>query len=345
MIAEIISKSQVDKAGKKIRESLNKNSTYKKSINVVKKWRSNHSESLRSVRYHIEYEGKKIDNGSLTIQRLKRIISIENKLKRSTVRLSKMQDIGGCRIIVSDINKLIKLKENLSQANPRNKKLINVVDYTLKPNLKTGYRGIHLIYKCSEEYQIEAQLRTKLQHYWATSVEIAGTYLNQNIKAGIVEEKFNDWLEFFRLSSILFAQEEYRKNNSCVVQYEENENEEIIKQKILGINRKINALYKLGSYSFSNAALEENNLIEGDKHFILKVDEEKGRINILSFSKNQEENAKKKYSALERQNLKNSEINIVMVSAKSLREIKTGFPNYFADSRLFIQKLSGIIYK
>jgi ppGpp synthetase/RelA/SpoT-type nucleotidyltranferase len=335
------SKSQIDKAGQIIKNSKNKTNEYKNSIKIIKKWREYHSDSLKSTRYHIDYEGKKIDKKSLTIQRLKRIISIESKLKNSTTRLSKMQDIGGCRIIVSDINKLQKLYENIQNATPANKLITNIVDYIKSPNSKTGYRGIHIIYQCLAQYQIEVQLRTKLQHSWATAVEIAGTFLRQNIKSGKIDSEYLEWLEFFRLSSIVFANEEKKKNIASVLV--EN-NLDDIKKKLIAIEQNLNAFSKLNSYSVSTKEINRNRQNhEKHEHFVINLNELTGQGNITFFKKNQELEAEKEYSRLEIKHTTNSSINIVLVSAKSINDIKIGFPNYFADSSFFINNLKNIL--
>ena len=49
---------------------------------------------------------------------------------------------------------------------------------------------------------IEIQIRTHLQHIWATAVETMGIYLNQNLKAGQGSKDIN---RFFALISSLFA--------------------------------------------------------------------------------------------------------------------------------------------
>lgn len=335
------SKSQIDRAGQIIKSSKNKTNEYKNSIKIIKNWREDHSSSLKSTRYHIDYEGKKVDKKSLTIQRLKRIVSIESKLKNSTTRLSKMQDIGGCRIIVSDINKLQQLHENIQKASPTNKSIINIVDYIKSPNIKTGYRGIHIIYQCFAQYQIEVQLRTKLQHSWATAVEIAGTFLKQNIKSGKIDLEYLEWIEFFRLSSIVFANEERKKN---IVSVLIESNLDSIKEKLIFIEQKLNAFSKLKGYSVSTKEINRNRQNrEKHEHFVINLDESTGKGNITFFKKNQEKEAKKEYSRLEIKHTANSSINIVLVSAKSINDIKIGFPNYFADSSFFIDNLNNLL--
>ena len=50
--------------------------------------------------------------------------------------------------------------------------------------------------------RIELQIRTRLQHLWATAVETAGLYTKKSLKSGQGE---NGWLEFFMIVSSLFS--------------------------------------------------------------------------------------------------------------------------------------------
>lgn len=52
---------------------------------------------------------------------------------------------------------------------------------------------------------IEVQFRTKLQHMWATAVEMMGIYTNSNLKSS---QGDYDILRFFELVSSIFAIEE-----------------------------------------------------------------------------------------------------------------------------------------
>ena len=92
---------------------------------------------------------KKIDKDALVAQRIKRRESIEDKLKRLKDRgltLSQMQDLGGCRAIVSTTWPIDDLVEALT-TNPRmGHRLLRVDDYIRNPK-GAGYRGMHLIYE------------------------------------------------------------------------------------------------------------------------------------------------------------------------------------------------------
>lgn len=67
-----------------------------------------------------------------------------------------------------------------------------------------GYRRIHLIYRYHNDkvphyngLQLELQLRTRLQHAWATAVETMGTFLGLALKSGQGEDQ---WRSFFEVA-------------------------------------------------------------------------------------------------------------------------------------------------
>jgi hypothetical protein len=74
-----------------------------------------------------------------------------------------------------------------------------------------GYRSHHFVFKFrgeghAEHYnglRIEVQLRSRLQHVWATAVEAVGMVRRQDLKAG---EGDANWLRLFALMSSEFAE-------------------------------------------------------------------------------------------------------------------------------------------
>ena len=127
----------------------------------------------------------------IVAQRLKRLDSIIGKLKRfENMNLYRIQDLGGCRIICEDIDSLDGMIERLKYV--KDFKLIRIMSYVDHPK-ESGYRGVHMIYeycgKDSESYFkdifIELQVRTKMQHAWATTVEILGLLYNSALKSSI----------------------------------------------------------------------------------------------------------------------------------------------------------------
>ena len=70
---------------------------YFDALEVINNWRSSHSGPLLSMRMLLTRQAQSVDPNALIAQRIKRLSSIELKLKRfRTMKLSQMQDIGGC---------------------------------------------------------------------------------------------------------------------------------------------------------------------------------------------------------------------------------------------------------
>jgi ppGpp synthetase/RelA/SpoT-type nucleotidyltranferase len=71
---------------------------------IINNWRSSHSFPLQSFKMTLLSRAKKIDGKAIVAQRLKRLVSIDAKLRRfADMKLTQMQDIGGCRAVVCAI--------------------------------------------------------------------------------------------------------------------------------------------------------------------------------------------------------------------------------------------------
>ncbi len=98
------------------------------------------------------------------------------KLKRSSTRLSRMQDIAGVRIVVSGPLDQDRAVEELTQL-----ALCRVQDRRATPSY--GYRAVHIIYDV-DSVPVEAQVRTKLQHAWAELSEKLADRFGPDVKYG-----------------------------------------------------------------------------------------------------------------------------------------------------------------
>src|ERR1700678_2996157 len=101
-----------------------------------------------TVTAFLSKEVSDLDHSGIVSQRLKRLESIEIKLRHSHTRLTQMQDIGGCRAILQNVDKVRRLAEAMQRPDlfrGEFKYLVSVhSDYVLKPKTD-GYRGVHLI--------------------------------------------------------------------------------------------------------------------------------------------------------------------------------------------------------
>lgn len=168
---------------------------FDEAMQVLSYWRFTHESSLNFATKLLESKCEKIDKNFIVGKRLKRSESIINKLIRfEDMSLRNMSDIGGARAIVSNVKRVNKVvREFRSHPSIYRKR-----DYISKPK-EDGYRGVHLLGEFlnsdKQKRKIEIQIRTKIQHNWATTVEIVDLFTSQSLKSNIGHQ---DWKEFFR---------------------------------------------------------------------------------------------------------------------------------------------------
>lgn len=123
-------------------------------------------------------------------QRLKRAATILDKLTREpTMALSKMQDIGGCRAIVSSVEEVRAIQARLTSNRPP----VRVSDYIASPR-PSGYRGVHVVVTYDDRF-VEVQIRMQLMHEWAVAVERLGGRMDADLKSGVGPREVLEWLE------------------------------------------------------------------------------------------------------------------------------------------------------
>lgn len=164
-----ISKTQVDRLGERLKAGNYDDA----DLTLLDEYR-------RSFSYAYEMLVKKIQNRipvEPTGRSGKSTKSIVEKLNRESIRLSQMQDIAGCRIVVLGIptqNLIIRLfNEEFPEA--------HVDDRRIKPSY--GYRAVHVIAEIDHK-MIEVQVRTFLQNKWAELSEKLSEKLDVRIKYG-----------------------------------------------------------------------------------------------------------------------------------------------------------------
>jgi hypothetical protein len=104
------SKGRIDKAGKELITLSPSDPRMDEALEVINNWRSCHSFPLQSIKMTLLKRAKKISSKAIIAQRLKRLRSISIKLgDNPNMKLSQMQDIGGCRDILSNIAQVDRL--------------------------------------------------------------------------------------------------------------------------------------------------------------------------------------------------------------------------------------------
>lgn len=325
----ILTNNQINQAG----ETLKHTPDNSDALSMLSIWRANHLHALDLAFKLVKRHTDKVGNQAIYGKRLKRISSILHKLHRNPkMKMSRMQDIGGCRVILSDYVKVLNLYELLKQSKSI---LPNDKNYIFYPK-EDGYRSIHLIYQCNspnpeyDELKIEIQLRTKLQHAWATTVEIIDTFDGQGLKLG---GGTDDWKEFFRLVSDEFAWLE----KLPIIDRNVEQNRTRLKE----LSTKLNVMEKLAGYAGFIKFSDTDNMVKNAAYSILELHIDTMK-HCFTVYRNIDD-AKDAYLRLETEYLNNDLVNVLMLPMVNIKQIKESYPNYFADSDKFIATLNQII--
>lgn len=184
MTGPALTTSQVNKAGKTLRSwvrgELVDEANYRAALEVLLRFRAAHqlplTKATMGLRSMVSTEGCRVE----VTQRLKREPTILDKLRREpTLALATMQDVGGCRAVLDSIDEVRRVQRRLSKRRPPTR----VSDYISDPR-SSGYRGVHLIV-VYDDRSIEVQLRTRVMHEWAITVERLSGRLDTDLKSGV----------------------------------------------------------------------------------------------------------------------------------------------------------------
>lgn len=339
------SKSQTDLAGVTLCNVTTSKEAKEKALEILSNWRASHSYPMHIFKKRLKNSSEKIDKNALSSQRLKRVSSIIKKLqrkydgKKATMKLTQMQDIAGCRAILSNVKLARQLHQEYYISGSLKHKKINEKDYITNPK-EDGYRSIHIVYRFKSDKKkdiyndllIEIQIRSKLQHVWATAVETAGFFTGQAIKSNEGEK---EWKEFFKLVSSAFA-----KMEKCPIVPNTLNNENELRKAIIEKENELQVIKKMENWAKSIKFFEELKSKKNAQFFLLELDTIQEKLIITSYSNLQEEQALKEYTRIEKNIYGKKEYDVVLVGADTTTDLKKAYPNYFLDTKEFIKQLN-----
>lgn len=334
------SKNQINKAGEIIIKDNPNIGELLSAYEIVDNWRLCHSYPINTFQSTLRTKLKKIDKSSFLVsQRIKRMPSIISKLKRfPKMQMARMQDLGGLRAVVSNLTQVYELYGNYKNSS-FDHELVLEKDYISDPK-ESGYRSIHLVYKYKNEkisdyngLYIELQLRTKLQHAWATAVETMGTFLNYALKSS---EGPKEWLNFFALASSAFA---YIETASPVKQFAHLDKLETFKKTISEMKRLLIS-DKLQAFSIAAKKIHMDKK-KGSYHLI-SLDIDNKVVNVKTFPQKYLYIASNEYTKLEKRISLGENIQAVLVSTDSIKNLKRAYPSFFLDTREFVSQINRI---
>jgi putative GTP pyrophosphokinase len=210
-----MSKTQIDRLGDRLKGGPHTDT----DLGLLDDYRRSFGEAYEAVVHTIRQQGE-FPTGRLA----KSTPSIVEKLRRESLRLSQMQDIAGCRVVVGNIMEQDQFVAFLLSAFPN----VSAIDRRNKPSY--GYRAVHIIVVITGK-PVEIQVRTTLQHLWAEVSEKSSDVLDPTIKYGGGSEPLRN---FLKSSSVWLARYENFEKEYCIfvtsrqradAAYESSENE------------------------------------------------------------------------------------------------------------------------
>lgn len=342
------SRNKVDKAGKSLIRATPESTEYQEAMEVLSNWRAVHSYPINTFQSTLRDKLKSLKNENpLVAQRLKRTPSIILKLRRfPKMNLSRMQDIGGIRAVLRSTSKVYELYDHYKNRSNFKHILAGEDDYIARPK-PSGYRGVHLMYKYRSTDRedlngllIEIQIRTKLQHAWATAVETMETFTQTALKSSIGPQ---EWLSFFAYTGSAFA---YIEGTPVL-----SEHVRLSKRKVFNLVKKeakrLRVIERLQAFTVVTDALITSKVEKRGRkgHFhLITLDMTTRKVSIQSYGKIDLQKATEDYTQKEKQALlANDGSQVVLVQNISLKNLRKAYPNYFLDSQEFIRNISQII--
>ena len=306
---------------------------------VIHNWRASHAMPLLTFRMGLAQRAKRVEPRAIIAQRLKRLSSVMNKLAREPrMKLSQMQDLGGCRAIVSNITAVERLYELYRDRHDdlfQSEGGMKCYDYIHNPK-SDGYRGIHVVgrYNARAEkneawngHRIEIQLRSQLQHAFATAVETVTTFTRTPVKFGAGPQ---EWRRFFSLMGSALA---IRENTPLVAGTPSDQSELI--RELRDYTKALQVRRRLRGWTSALKQLPKRNTTDA-KWLLLALDVSGNTIKVTGYWDSNEANAA--VAALET-SPQSEQFDAVLVWVDSARGLRRAYPNYYADTSAFLEAL------
>jgi putative GTP pyrophosphokinase len=314
---------------------------------MANRWRACHAYPINTFQATLRDRVKKLGldrSGTIVVQRLKRMPTIIDKLRRyPQMNLTTMQDIGGVRAIVRNVDDVERLVEQYREGGRLAHEEIRYDDYIACPRDEDGYRSAHLVYRYrnvrATEYnglRIELQIRTKLQHTWATAVESMGTFLGQALKSRSGDQQ---WLDFFAMVSAAFA---HREGCPPVPRFSALSREEIA-EAISDAEMRLDAINRMGALTAAVQIIDRELAEKKWAYHLIALRSAVNQVKLTAYGRDGLDQALADYADLEKWAEDGEPIEPVLVSAGRLNTLKRAYPNFFLDIRVFVRLLKEII--
>ena len=337
------SKKDVIRAGNELKGDLvwtaESEQQVRKVFRVANSWRASHAFPMHRMRAELHGRMSSLQLKGLTAARLKQMSSIRRKLGLIDSNLRQMQDLGGCRAVVPTIENARSLVGSLLENSPHSLKR---EDSYMDVPRASGYRSHHLIFAfqprnvSEDEFEgrlIEIQIRSRLQHSWATAVEAVGLYKSQNLKAGQGDAQ---WLRLFELMSQVFAASE-----GCEYALDGSNSRAA---EIAELDRALSATQTLDtlSHAVSNLERVEHDRNHKPRYCVIEYDHEAMRVSVRYLDSPSKIGGT--FDEIEGDGSTHDNRSHVVVELDKIENLRKAYPNYFGDVQLFKTSLSSVVH-
>jgi hypothetical protein len=334
------SKTTYNRAGKVLLDANATEEARRDAFTKVGNWRAAHRYPLHATMMTLRVRAHRWDAQSIVVQRLKRLPSILPKL--TWMRLTQIQDIGGCRAVVRDLSRLNQL-HGTYMARSRAAMEGEPDNYVAHPKTD-GYRGVHYVFRyasdrprfeCFNGLKVEVQLRTRAQHSWATALEIVDMFTGQQLKTDIDKNEADPrWKRFFQLMGTAIALEE-----DCPIVPQTPDNPAELAAELRTVCQALDAVVTLEAFGAAVQHITSNSARKGGS-YIVTLDTQKRLLRTSTYRGRQLRRIDDDYLALETKHLNDEHIQVVQVDADSLDQLKRAYPNYDLDTAKFVERVN-----
>lgn len=333
------SKSAVARASKIVGKGRGTPKQREEARAVLSNFRSAHAFPLNAVTVTVRQKALVVNPNAVVAQRLKRLPTILDKLARiPTMSVTTMHDLGGCRVVLESVAEVDRLVEVLRELKRSRNRVTRVYDYLHDdPGPKpSGYRGVHLAYEygaSKKEYhglRIELQVRTQLQHAWATAVETMDLFSGSELK---YTQGDGDVIRFFVLVSSLMAHEEGKDPvpgaDATVLE---------LLEELSNLEARLGIIGRLRGYAAivgDHATSDRRNVLT------LELRRAAGELTVTVH----ETMAQAESRLMELEALNDDDLDAVLVNIAKISQLQAAYPNYYADTSMFTSFVESMLHR
>lgn len=331
-----LSKNMAKRAGVILRDINAPEDKVKEANAIVSDWREAHQEILDFYHDLLKTTALSLDSDALCVSRLKRYDTIIGKLKRPGLHmnLNQMHDIAGCRAIVGDNDCVFAVKDCLEAA-LKNSCIPGIKDYIHQPK-KNGSRSLHLI--CQHDSSLtglkdlycEIQIRTRLQHEWATALETYDVVCGSGLK---FDKGSLDEARIFALISNVLA---IKENAALVPCVSADLNE--LRSEIIELDNKLKLLDRLAACSGSVSVVATSGNFSDNAYCLMCVDYGEQKTDLFIYDDYEDLRTNELYTRQEE--MKKDLQDVLLVKVSSLKGLQEAYPSYSMDIKGFLNTVN-----